>query len=308
MAAAKSKPNGKRNNNTFLKAMFLILAIFLIIAGISFVATSKDGLKPAVAVIPIHGTIGIGSDADPTEIIENLQAADSDIAIKAIIIEINSPGGSAVASQDIAEAVKNMEKPTVAWIREVGASGAFWVASAADKVVAAPASVTGSIGVTASYVDFARLMDTYGITYNRLVTGEFKDTGTPFKELTAGEREYLLEKLFSLKDTFVAAIAANRNLAFDYVDNLATGEIWFGEEAKGLGFVDVIGGKEAAQDTAEQLAGIKDSRLVRIEEKRPRLLDLISGSTESVAYWMGQGMGAAFLAASKDKKIPVVEA
>ncbi|HKZ49822.1 MAG TPA: S49 family peptidase, partial [Candidatus Nanoarchaeia archaeon] len=138
--------------------------------------------------------------------------------------------------------------------------------------------------------------------------GEFKDTGSEFKELTPRERDYLLEKIFAVKDTFVAAIAANRNLSFEYVDSLATGEIWFGAEAKDLGLVDILGGMDEAQETAEQLAGISNSRLVRYETQQPRLLDLLSGSTESVAYWMGQGMGSAFITASSDKNVPVVGA
>ena len=306
--AAKTKDSRakkKKSTWTFLAVLFVAM---LILAGVALSLQARDGLKPAIAVIPIQGTIGINSDVDPNQISELLDKADSDISVDAIILEINSPGGSAVASQEIADAVSGTKKPTVAVIREVGASGAFWVATAADKIVAAPASTTGSIGVTASYIDFARLMDTYGITYNRLVSGEFKDTGSEFKELTPRERDYLLEKIFAVKDTFVAAIAANRNLSFEYVDSLATGEIWFGAEAKDLGLVDILGGMDEAQETAEQLAGISGSRLVRYETQRPRLLDLLSGSTESVAYWMGQGMGSAFITASSDKNVPVVGA
>ena len=308
MAKAKGgKAKSKDNKKTFLIVLAVFIIIVFILVGVGALAQARLSLKPAIAVIPIHGTIGINNDADPSRIASVLEKADRDPAFRAIILDINSPGGSAVGSQEIAEAIAKVKKPTVAWCREVCASGAYWAASGADMIVAAPSTVTGSIGVISSYVSFEELMDTYGITYNRLVSGEFKDTGTPFKELTDREREYLMGKILFLKDTFVAALAQNRNLSFEYVDNLATGEIWLGSEGQALGLVDVLGGKEVAQQTAEQLAGISDSRLVRIEPRRPSLLRLLSGNANSIAEGIGRGMGAVLLEASGEKRVPTIE-
>jgi len=298
----------KSKTNKALSIIAAIFIIFLVLVGVGAALNSRNvGLKPSIAVIPLQGEIGINSDIDPDTISKLLDKADEDISVKAIILEINSPGGSGVASQEIAEAVAKARKPVVAWIREVGASGAFWIATSADRVVAAPGSVVGSIGVSSSYIDFANLMEKQGITYNRLVTGEFKDTGTPFRNLTFAERSYILQKLEIIKNVFVQSIANNRNLTFEYVDSKATGEIWLGSEALQLGFIDVLGGKDESQKTAEQLAGITDSRLVSFEQRRPTLLDLI-GANNNFAFMIGRGIGSIFLEVGNGQNLPQFDA
>ncbi len=302
MAAVKqNKPK------SIWKIFSIIIIIFVLLVGIGALIKAKADLSlaPAIAVIPLEGEIGINGAADPVEISKLITKADKDITIKAIIFEINSPGGSVVASKEIANSIKNVQKPTVAWIREVGASGAFWAATSADKVVADPASLTGSIGVEASYIDFSKAMDKYGITYNRLVTGELKDTGSPYKELSAKEKEYLMGKIVTIKDIFVAAIASNRNLTFDFVDSKATGEIWLGSEAKDMGFVDVLGGKAEAQKAAQELAGLTESRLVTMEKPKPLLADLLTGNMGSMSYWIGRGIGDSWTALASNSKLSI---
>lgn len=305
MATAKTKsdPKSKKTWKIVLVALIILVAIFSIALVIKI--NSNLNLAPAIAVIPIQGQIGIDGSADPITISKLIDKANKDIMIKAIILEINSPGGSVVASKEIANAIKSAQKPTVAWIREVGASGAFWAATSADKVVADPASMTGSVGVEASYIDFSKAMDKYGITYNRLVSGDLKDTASPYKELTAKEKEYLMGKVITLKDIFVAAIAANRNLTFDYVNSKATGEIWLGSEAKDMGFVDVLGGKNEAQAVAQHLANLTKSRLVTIEKPTPLLSDLLTGNVQSMAYWIGRGIGDSWTALASNSKLQV---
>jgi protease-4 len=302
MATAKqNKPAPKKAWKIALSILIILIIIFCIAL---FVKASSDlNLAPAIAVIPIQGEIGVDGSADPTVMSKLIDKANKDITVKAIIFEINSPGGSVVASREIANSIKGAQKPTVAWIREVGASGAFWAATAANKVVADPASLTGSIGVTASYIDFAKAMDKYGITYNELSSGELKETGSPYKDLTPKEKEYLMGKVITIKDLFVAAIAANRNLTFDYVNSKATGEIWLGSEAKEMGFVDVLGGKAEAQATAQRLANLTKSRLVIIEKPKPLLSGLLAGNMQSMAYWIGRGIGDSWTALASNSKI-----
>jgi protease-4 len=300
MATAKqNKPK------SIWKILSVIIIIFVLLVGIGAIwkAQVDLGLAPAIAVIPIQGEIGIDGSADPITISKLIEKANKDITVKAIIFEINSPGGSVVASKEIANAIKNSQKPTVALIREVGASGAFWAATAADKIVADPASLTGSVGVEASYIDFSKAMDKYGITYNQLTSGELKDTGSPYKELTPAEKSYLLGKVITIKDIFVAAIAANRNMTFDYVDSKATGEVWLGSEAKDMGFVDILGGKAEAQATAQQLANITKSRLVTMEKSKPLLADLLTGNMQSMSYWIGRGIGDSWTALASNSKL-----
>src|SRR3989338_8536572 len=159
-------------------AIFVLLLLgilgFIAVGIVSlFVGFDVESLSGNVALIPIDGVI-IGTEdsgflfdgvTSSPEAVEFIEKAEKNPSIKAIILEINSPGGSAVASEEIANAVKKVNKTTVAWVREAGASGAYWVASASDHIVASRMSVTGSIGVIASYLEFPGLLERYNVTY-----------------------------------------------------------------------------------------------------------------------------------------------
>ena len=284
--------------STALRVLAAVFILILVVgAGILIFSAAQneetDFTKPAIAVIPISGEITLdgSSGANAQDIIKTINKADKDSTVKAIILEINSPGGTVVASEEIAAAVKNARKPVVAWIEEVGASGAYWAASAADMIVADPASMTGSIGVTGSYLQFSGLMDQYGVTYERLVTGQFKDTGSQYKPLTTEERAYLQAKLDDIDGIFIDAVSTNRNLDRSYVASLATGEIFLGSEAVDKGLVDILGGKNEAQLAAQQLAGISSSRLVVMQENPTGLAGLFSSGSQTLAYWIGKGIG-----------------
>src|SRR3989338_367748 len=163
-------------------ALFVLLMLsilgFIAVGIISlFTGVDVESLNGNVALIPIHGVIAVGDEGSSSffesatassETIKFIEKADKNPSIKAIILEINSPGGSAVASEEIANAVKKVNKTTVAWVREAGASGAYWVASASDHIVASRMSVTGSIGVISSYLEFEGLVNRYNLTYRRL--------------------------------------------------------------------------------------------------------------------------------------------
>lgn len=285
-------PLNKNQPNQTVRNIFLVIGLILIIAlvvvAVNMSKTSDGNLvSPAIAVIPLKGEINVDTS---TEIIKNIKDADKDITVSAIIFEIDSPGGTVLASKEIATAVKNAKKPTVAWIREVGASGAYWAASATDKIVADPASITGSIGVTGSYLQYSGLMEKYGVTYERLVSGQYKDAGTEYKDLTPAERTYLQAKIDTINGMFIDAISQNRNMPKETVAKLATGEIFLGVEAQQNGLVDVLGQKAEAQKTAEQLAGITNSRLVEIGATKG-FWELMSQQMQSISYWIGKGIG-----------------
>ena len=160
-----------------LTAAAVFIVLFLVIP---LMFASFDGSKIGnVALIPIEGMItvngaaGFGaSGASSSDVVKFIEKADENTQVQVILLEINSPGGSAVASDEIAAAVKNTEKPVVALIREAGASGGYWIASAADYVIANRMSITGSIGVISSYLEFSGLMEQYGVGYERLVAGD----------------------------------------------------------------------------------------------------------------------------------------
>ncbi|MBR9677039.1 signal peptide peptidase SppA [Candidatus Woesearchaeota archaeon] len=257
--------------------------IFLIILSIfaMFIASTIEsiwGETGNTAIIPIEGVISDGqglSVGSADEVLKFLNDANENPKVEAIILKINSPGGTAVASEEIARAIAKSDKLTVAWIREVGASGGYWVASSADVIVASPLSITGSIGVIGSYLDFSEFLEEYNVSYQRLVSGEFKDMGTPFKELTPAERLYLEKTLDEMRDYFVAEVATNRNLSFVQVDRLADGRIYLGSKAKELGLVDVLGNQQEVLQVIEDTLNIT---VTTYEYKRqPTVFNLLSG-------------------------------
>jgi len=274
----------------------LTLGMFLAVSyGLSFFVESDFSDK--IALIPIKGAItstGDGIPLQPTgassiKILEVLKDAEEDSSIKALILEIDSPGGTVLASKEIADKIKKIEKPVVAWIRGSGASGAYWIASAADHIIADEMSIVGSIGVTSSYLEFSGLLKEYDVTYTRLVTGEFKDIGTPYKELTDKERELFMGKLNKIHNFFVEEVAVNRNLSVAGVNKLATGEVFLGQEAIELNLIDELGGKEEAVNASKRLAGISEAELVKFADAEEFLSFLFDSK---IAYQIGQGIGS----------------
>jgi protease-4 len=279
----------QKSRETFIIA--LILSVIIIGVLILIVGEKGDITKPGIAIIPVNGVISSNSNgASPKLINDFFNQANKDVTIKAIILEINSPGGTVVASREIEQIVKESDKPVVVLMKEVAASGGYWIATPAETIIADPATITGSIGVTSSYLQFAELMGKYGVTYERLVSGEYKDVGSPYKELTPKERELLQRKIDAINEMFIEAISANRDSPREQVRALATGEILLGTEALDYGLIDSLGGINEAQNTAEALLGVESSRLVRYE-KEPSLFDLFSQASVTNSYAIGRGIG-----------------
>lgn len=285
-----------------LKTILTVVIVLYLIALVSSKLLSstfkEEMVTNGIAIIKIDGTIvstetnsiisqnEVGSDT----IIDNLKKAEKNDGVKAIILEINSGGGTVVASKEIADKVHSIKKPTIALIREVGASGAYWIASAADVVIADELSITGSISVVASYLEFSGLLDRYNITYESLTTGKYKDTGSPYKELTPEEKALLLKKLNIIQDKFVSDVARNRNLSKEEVRKLADGMIYLGVEAKQLGLVDLLGNKDLAIEKAKAMANLKKENIVEYA-KKPSLLHIFDKLTAESFYSLGQGLG-----------------
>ncbi|MBI3027235.1 signal peptide peptidase SppA [Candidatus Woesearchaeota archaeon] len=286
--------------------LFLSLLGFIAVGVISlFVGVDVESLSGNVAEIPIEGII-IGTEDSESffesattslDTVELIEKADKNPHIKAIILKISSPGGSAVASEEIADAVKKANKTTVAWIREAGASGAYWIASAADYIVANRASVTGSIGVIASYLEFPELLERYNVTYRRLVSGRYKDIGSPFKEMTEEEKAIFQQNLDVIRDYFVSEVAKNRDMSKKDVERAANGLFYLGAQAKDLGLVDELGGKEEAIAYIEKKEGITADVVEYKKEKT--LLEILSKVLSRQSFFLGKGIGSAFL----DKKV-----
>ena len=176
------------------------------------------------------------------EIVYWIEDAEKDSTFKAILLEVDSYGGSPVAAEEVADALKRAEKPTVALIREGGVSAAYWAATGADNIFASKNSDVGSIGATMSYLDASRKNQLDGFNYVDLSSGKFKDTGNPDKPLSAEERVLLMRDVNILHNNFISAVAENRNLDIEKVRALADGSTLLGEMALENGLVDRIGG------------------------------------------------------------------
>ncbi|MBL7054205.1 signal peptide peptidase SppA [Candidatus Woesearchaeota archaeon] len=293
-----------------LVVVFLILLGFIFAGFISLFTSDIENFGGNTALIPIKGVIvsdGAGdlfeAGASSTEIIKLIKKADSNPNIKAIIFEINSPGGTPVASEEITNAIKRTNKTTVAWIREVGASGAYWIASATDHIVASRMSLTGSIGVLASYLELAGFLEDHNVTYRRLVAGKYKDIGSPFKEITSSEELLLQKSINQLHDYFIDDVVKNRKLTQQQKLRISDALFYTGAEAKELGLVDVLGSKEEAIRLIEDKLDITVNLVEYKKEKT--IFDALSRIFSEQSFFVGKGIGSAILSKRLSNEISI---
>lgn len=295
--------NNNRNNNTnntaqnrFYSVMKILIILFIIGAISAFFLELFLGDVPAqgnVARILISGAIsadGSVGDVSSSDIVPLINEANDNPDIKAILIEINSPGGSPVGSYEIADAIKKSNKTTVALIREVGASGAYWIASATDHIIANPLSITGSIGVYGSYLEFGGLLNKYNVSYERLVAGKYKDYGSPFRKLNNDERNKIQSEIDQVYDYFVKEVSINRNISLNRTRAIATGEIFLGEDALGLGLIDELGSFDEAESYLKQ--ELNTTEIIYADYAVEKgLFDILSRLSADFAFNVGTGIG-----------------
>src|SRR6516165_6986621 len=230
-----------------------------------------------IAVVDLEGVI-----LSPKELVEQLRKYGDDSSIRAIIIHVNSPGGGAAASEEIYREVLRIrdvkKKRIVASIETVGASGAYYVSSATNKIFADDASIVGSIGVIVQWVNYEELLKWAKMKDVTLKAGEFKDTTSPTRDLTPAERAYLQGLIDDMHVQFIHSVANGRHLKDDDVRVLANGKVWTGEQAVPLKLVDQIGDFRAAVEDTAKSVGIKgEPTIVRPEKERKSVLDLLFG-------------------------------
>ena len=240
-----------------------------------------------IALLPIKGVItsersplgGMGMTSS-VEIAQLLGEIRGKRGIKALILEINSPGGSPYACKEIAEALKSVGKPVVAWLKEVAASGAYWIASAADVIVADSMSTIGSVGVTSIRPDFSKLLNKLGIDMDVVASGAHKTFSLPFKALTPEEkhedRQLRQEEIEIIQRSFLAEVKGSRHLTEEAAEQISSGKIYLGEQAKSLGLIDEFGGREKVFEIAAKQADITRYGIVdytkKLEKHRRKLL------------------------------------
>lgn len=189
------------------------------------------------------------------DILSVIHDANEEEDVKAILIEVDSYGGSPAAAEEINVAVKNSKKPVIAYIRSAGLSAAYWGISGADYIFALPVSDVGSIGATMSYVDNVEQNISEGLNYNELNTGKYKDTGDPDKVLTSEEKQLLMRDLNILKDLFVKTVSENRGIELAQVENLADGSSLVGQMALDEKLIDQIGSYDDVKEYIKKMIG-----------------------------------------------------
>lgn len=236
--------------------------------------------KDKIALIPIKGTItseeipafsiplpSVMKMTSSTEVLRFLEEIKQNKRVKAIVLEINSPGGTPFPCREIAQALKSIGRPTVAWVKEYATSGAYWVASATDCIVADSLSTVGSIGVASIRPDFSGLMKKFGIDVDTMSSGIHKLFGLPFKKPTSEEKATVKEEIETIQKEFIQEIEKNRKLSKEGVNSISSGKIFLGKEAKNLGLIDELGGKARALEIAKEKAGLKAYKIIDYSER-----------------------------------------
>lgn len=272
---------GREVAGVALRVVAVVISIFLIFVFVDAwynLDTVSDG-SCNVAVFPIEGVILPFTGFDdyslvttPGMVRDFVTQAEDDLFIKAILLDINSPGGTPVSSEQIAEYIRNSELPSVGMIGDVGASGAYLVAASTDSIVASPMSDVGSIGVTMSYVENSKQNEEEGLTYVELASGKYKDTGSPEKPLNDEERELLEKDLRIVHDVFVKKIAEYRNKSVEEIEKLADGSAMPGIKALEAGLVDHLGNRETARKVLSDIMGIETKDVIFCEYENNSLL------------------------------------
>jgi protease IV len=236
----------------------------------------------SIGVIDVDGVI---LAADKT--VDQLRKFDQDDSIKAIILHIDSPGGGAAASQEIYKEVRRIrdakKKPVIASIESVGASGAYYIASGANKIYANDASIVGSIGVIMEWTNYGDLLKWAKLKPEVLKAGSLKDAGSPTREMTPEERQYFQGLVDNMHKQFIRDVASGRGIATDTLQPLATGQVWTGQEALPLHLIDKQGGfRDALLETARSVGISGEPNVVKPAKKGRSILDLATSDADDL--------------------------
>ncbi|MCP5098093.1 MAG: signal peptide peptidase SppA [Chloroflexi bacterium] len=267
-------------------------AIFLTasIAGLSAFDTSSAGTVgtgDAVAIVRVEGTMLSSDDPDlpgafSGRIITDLRTAAADPTVKAIILRIDSPGGTVTSAAQIREVILEIEKPIVVSMSSVAASGGYYISAPADYIIARPDSVTGSLGVVLTIYNAADLIEEIGVDIISITSGPNKAIGSPWEELTDEHRAIFEASIDESYNEFVHVIADGRNMSEDDVRQLADGRIYSGRQALDNGLVDELGNFQDAVDKAASLGGIVGTPRLVEYERLPTFEQLLTGFSSTL--------------------------
>ncbi|MFB6168675.1 MAG: signal peptide peptidase SppA [Haloferacaceae archaeon] len=223
------------------------------------------------------------------EVVEQIERAAADPAVEALLLQLNTPGGEIVPSDDIRRAVATFEGPVVGYATDVCASGGYLVGAACDELWAQEQTLVGSIGVRGSRPNAAALADRLGVSYERFTAGEYKDAGTPLKEVADDERRYLQGLIDDFYDVFVERVAADRDLDPEHV-RATEAKVFLGREAADIDLVDRVGTRDDAEASLDgRLGGVEG---VKSFEPSSGLTGRLGAGTRRVAYALGAGVAS----------------
>ena len=252
-----------------MKKLFVVVVILALVAifGTSLLGDKETSSQKRVAVIRISGPLysssvegftGMVKGAD--EIMRQINLARADKTVAAVLLRIDSPGGSVTAAEEVAgelEKLKAEGKPVITSMGDMAASAGYWLASCTDYIYANPSTMTGSLGVYIAWTNVEELYKKIGLKNDLIKSGKYKDILSPDRPMTAEERQMLQKMVDEMYDSFVKQIASGRKLPENQVRSLADGRVYTGKQAKELGLVDALGNYYDALDYTAKTAGIE---------------------------------------------------
>ena len=270
----------------------MLLAVALVAMMLTFAGDegTEFAFSDRIQVVDVDGEL-----VESRPILDQLKRYEDSNSVKAILLNIDSPGGGVAVSQEIFAEIKRLrekkDKIVIAYLSSTGASGAYYVACAANKIVANPGTIVGSIGVIAEWVNYADLLEWAKLKEIVFKTGEFKDTGSATRALTENERKYFQGLIDDMYVQFVEAVASGRKLDLQEVRSLADGRVFTGRDAKERKLIDEIGNFQDAVDLTAKLAGISGKpRLIRVNRRRVTLMDVLTTDLSRLVPFNGQSM------------------
>ncbi|NUM82197.1 signal peptide peptidase SppA [bacterium] len=263
----------KNKSTVILLSLFGFCFVSLLIVMLYNLVWPDVSFGRKVALIELDGEI-----FDSRDIVRQFKKFRDDASVEAIVFRIESPGGGITPSQEIYDIIKKIRaggKPVIASMGSVAASGGYYVACAADTIVANPGTITGSIGVIIQYPNVDKLLEKVGVKFTTIKSGQFKDALSPYRDMTKNEADYMQNFVMNAYEQFVQMVVLERQLDTAYVRQYADGRVFTGQQAKDLQLVDVLGTYDDAILIAAQRAGIEgEPQVVREKKHKPSLFEM----------------------------------
>ena len=268
--------------------LFVFMSLFAFLVGSS--AISLFGGEQKLRLISKNSILQlkrVGVFMDGERCLQALKNSREEKDIKAIVIEINSPGGVVGPSQEIYEEIKRtrteFKKPVVAATSGMMASGAYYSAVAADKIIVAPGALVGSIGVIMEFANLEKLYDWAKISRYTITTGKYKDSGAEYRSMRDDERQLFQDMINEVWDQFKEAVATGRNMKKEQIEPYADGRVMTGAAAVKLGLADEVGTIDHAFDVAAEIADMDDFEIFEVPKHRPGILDILNGNEDEAS-------------------------